>query len=149
MKMADVEAMGLTLEQYNQFFDEPIEDLPQETVAQEAAVEVPEFANEATIDVDTEAQMDAATVAETEVAEEPAETVAEAIVPTVTTATSVAGMEFKNMKAAAEYLATTLNLKVTNTLDCLYKCLKAKNHKTHKYAVERREDNTVVLTPLA
>jgi hypothetical protein len=52
------------------------------------------------------------------------------------------------MRFAGKYLAEELNLKFTNTLDCLYKCLKAKNHKTHGYAVERLDDNRVFLTPI-
>lgn len=155
MKMADVIAMGLTVEQYQQYFDDPIEDLPQDTVAQEAAVETPEFASEATVDVDTEAQMDAAQVAEESVTEEPAvETTTEAepevesVEPVVEAVAAGVALEFKNMRAAGQYLSETLSLKFTNTLDCLYKCLKAKNHKTHGYAVERLDDNRVFLTPI-
>ena len=136
MKMADVIAMGLTVEQYNEFFDDPIEDLVQETSVEESTIESPEFAEETPV-------VEAMT-------EEPEAEAATEIVPAVVdTAVAAGALEFKNMKAAAVYLSEKLNLKVTNTLDCLYKCLKAKNHKTHKYAVERREDDTVVLTPLA
>lgn len=87
---------------------------------------------------------------ETSVVEE-VEVVAEAEEPSIVE-TSVepteASLSFDNIKAAATFLAGELNLKVTNTLDCLYKCLKS-SHKTHNYSVERLNDKSVVLTPIA
>lgn len=134
MKKAELDALGLTKEQYEAYFGElpEIEDDVVETVE---TVETPAFAEETPVEE---------TPSEVAIEETP-----DVVPATVEPATAAAGIEFKNMKAAADFLAEKLNLKVTNTLDCLYKCLKAKNHKTHKYAVERREDNTVVLTPLA
>lgn len=143
MKLEEVKAMGLTVEQYKQYFDEPIEDLVEETqpVAEEAIVE--EAAEPEVETVAEEAVVEEAPVEETveEVAEEPVEV--------VSTIAAGASLEFENMRAAGKFLSETLSLKFTNTLDCLYKCLKAKNHKTHGYAVERLEDNRVFLTPIS
>ena len=143
MKLEEVKAMGLTVEQYKQYFDEPIEDLVEETqpVAEEAIVE--EAAEPEVETVAEEAVVEEAPVEETveEVAEEPVEV--------ASTIAAGASLEFENMRAAGKFLSETLSLKFTNTLDCLYKCLKAKNHKTHGYAVERLEDNRVFLTPIS
>ena len=143
MKLEEVKAMGLTVEQYKQYFDEPIEDLVEETqpVAEEAIVE--ETAEPEVETVAEEAVVEEAPVEETveEVAEEPVEV--------ASTIAAGASLEFENMRAAGKFLSETLSLKFTNTLDCLYKCLKAKNHKTHGYAVERLEDNRVFLTPIS
>ena len=129
--------------QYKQYFDEPIEDLVEETqpVAEEAIVE-----EAAEPEVETVAEE--AVVEETPV-EETVEEVSEEPVEVASTIAAGASLEFENMRAAGKFLSETLSLKFTNTLDCLYKCLKAKNHKTHGYAVERLEDNRVFLTPIS
>lgn len=142
MNLSEALACGITKEMYEQYCDEPLVD--DVTVAEEAVVE-DQVAEEA---VEEQAAEEA--VVEEPVAEEVVEeTTEEAIVPAaVETAAASAALEFKNMRFAGKYLAEELNLKFTNTLDCLYKCLKAKNHKTHGYAVERLDDNRVILTKL-
>ncbi len=142
MKMADVEAMGLTAEQYHQYFDDPIEDEVVETPVVETATEeaVAEETVEPAVETVTEEPVvETATESESEV---------ESVEPVVEAVAAGVALEFKNMRAAGQYLSETLSLKFTNTLDCLYKCLKAKNHKTHGYAVERLDDNRVFLTPI-
>ncbi|MBO6101412.1 MAG: hypothetical protein J6P07_08815, partial [Spirochaetaceae bacterium] len=79
------------------------------------------------------------------------ETVA-AIVPTEAKAEVVAtgaAMSFANIKAAAEFLAEQKGLKVSNTLDGLYKTKRRGTNKTHGYAVQYNDDKSVVLTPIA
>ena len=137
MNLSEALACGITKEMYEQYCDEPLVD--DVTVEEEAAVEEP--VAEETVEETVEDQ------AAEEVVEETTEE--EPIVPAaVETAAASAALEFKNMRFAGKYLAEELNLKFTNTLDCLYKCLKAKNHKTHGYAVERLDDNRVILTKL-
>jgi hypothetical protein len=137
MNLSEALACGITKEMYEQYCDEPLVD--DVTVEEEAVVEEP--VAEETVEQTVEEQ------AAEEVVEETTEE--ESIVPAaVETAAASAALEFKNMRFAGKYLAEELNLKFTNTLDCLYKCLKAKNHKTHGYAVERLDDNRVFLTPI-
>lgn len=137
MNLSEALACGITKEMYEQYCDEPLVD--DVTVEEEAVVEEP--VAEETVEEVVEEQ------AAEEVVEETTEE--ESIVPAaVETAAASAALEFKNMRFAGKYLAEELNLKFTNTLDCLYKCLKAKNHKTHGYAVERLDDNRVILTKL-
>jgi hypothetical protein len=137
MNLSEALACGITKEMYEQYCDEPLVD--DVTVEEEAVVEEP--VAEETVEETVEEQ------AAEEVVEETTEE--ESIVPAaVETAAASAALEFKNMRFAGKYLAEELNLKFTNTLDCLYKCLKAKNHKTHGYAVERLDDNRVFLTPI-
>ena len=137
MNLSEALACGITKEMYEQYCDEPLVD--DVTVEEEAVVEEP--VAEETVEETVEDQ------AAEEVVEETTEE--EPIVPdAVETAAASAALEFKNMRFAGKYLAEELNLKFTNTLDCLYKCLKAKNHKTHGYAVERLDDNRVILTKL-
>ena len=141
MNLSEALACGITKEMYEQYCDEPLVD--DVTVEEEAVVEEP--VAEETVEEAVEEQ------ATEEVVEETTEetTEEESIVPAaVETAAASAALEFKNMRFAGKYLAEELNLKFTNTLDCLYKCLKAKNHKTHGYAVERLDDNRVILTKL-
>lgn len=138
MTKAEFESLGLTTEQYKEMFDEEpiIEDEAQATEAvaetsAEATVEAPEMVQEET----TKAE----------------ETVA-AIVPTEAKAEVVAtgaAMSFANIKAAAEFLAEQKGLKVSNTLDGLYKTKRRGTNKTHGYAVQYNDDKSVVLTPIA
>ena len=137
MNLSEALACGITKEMYEQYCDEPLVD--DVTVEEEAVVEEP--VAEETVEETVEEQATEEAVEET--------TEEESIVPAaVETAAASAALEFKNMRFAGKYLAEELNLKFTNTLDCLYKCLKAKNHKTHGYAVERLDDNRVILTKL-
>lgn len=138
MTKAEFESLGLTTEQYKGMFDEEpiIEDEVQPT---EAAVETPA---ETTVE-DSEMVQEDATKAE--------ETVA-AIVPTevkVEVVATSAAMSFANIKAAAEFLAEQKGLKVSNTLDGLYKTKRRGTNKTHGYAVQYNDDKSVVLTPIA
>ena len=138
MTKAEFESLGLTTEQYKEMFDEEpiIEDEAQatEAVAEtsvEATVEAPEMVQEET----TKAE---ATVAAIGPAEAKAEVVA-----------TGAAMSFANIKAAAEFLAEQKGLKVSNTLDGLYKTKRRGTNKTHGYAVQYNDDKSVVLTPIA
>lgn len=54
-------------------------------------------------------------------------------------------LQFKSVKEAAQFLADKLDLKITNTVDCLYKCLKKENSETHNYKVTRNEDKSIIL----
>lgn len=134
MTKSEFESLGLTTEQYKEMFDEEpiIEDEAQAIeVAAEATVEAPEMVQEE------------ATKAEEAVA---------AIVPTEAKAEVVAtgaAMSFANIKAAAEFLAEQKGLKVSNTLDGLYKTKRRGTNKTHGYAVQYNDDKSVVLTPIA
>ena len=138
MTKAEFESLGLTTEQYKEMFDEEpiIEDEAQATEAVtetsvEATVEAPEMVQEET----TKAE---ATVAAIVPAEAKAEVVA-----------TGAAMSFANIKAAAEFLAEQKGLKVSNTLDGLYKTKRRGTNKTHGYAVQYNDDKSVVLTPIA
>lgn len=138
MTKSEFASLGLTTEQYKEMFDEEpiIEDDVQETtdpVKAETTVEAPEVVQE-------------------EPAKSEAEATVEAIVPAEVKAEVVAtgaAMSFANIKAAAEYLAEKMGLKVSNTLDGLYKTKRRGTNKTHGYAVQYNDDKSVVLTPIA
>lgn len=138
MTKAEFESLGLTTEQYKGMFDEEpiIEDEAQttETVVEtpaEAAVEAPEMTQE-----------DASKAEETVAAIVPTEVKVEVVA-------TGAAMSFANIKAAAEFLAEQKGLKVSNTLDGLYKTKRRGTNKTHGYAVQYNDDKSVVLTPIA
>lgn len=135
MTRAEFNELGITEEQYKDMFGEEAVFDDEATAAEAATdstVEVPEM-------VETPA----------EVAE--AQTTIEAIVPaeakTEVIATGAA-MSFANIKAAAEYLANELSLKVSNTLDGLYKTKRRGSNKNHGYIVTFNEDKTVALAKI-
>ena len=66
-------------------------------------------------------------------------------VESVEPASSNEVLKFKSVKEAAIFLSEKLNLKLTNTTDCLYKCLKKENKVTHNYKVTRNEDKSILL----
>lgn len=138
MTKAEFESLGLTTEQYKEMFDEEpiIEDEVQFT---EAAAETPA---EATVEAPEMAQEDVTKAEETVAAIVPAEAKAEVVA-------TGAAMSFANIKAAAEFLAEQKGLKVSNTLDGLYKTKRRGTNKTHGYAVQYNDDKSVVLTPIA
>lgn len=141
MTKSEFESLGLTTEQYKEMFDEEpiIEDDVQETT-------------ESTEPAKTETTVEASEVVQEEPAKAEAEATVEAIVPAEAKAEVVAtgaAMSFANIKAAAEYLAEKMGLKVSNTLDGLYKTKRRGTNKTHGYAVQYNDDKSVVLTPVA
>lgn len=138
MTKAEFESLGLTTEQYKEMFDEEpiIEDEVQST---EAAVETPA---ETTVEAPEMAQEDVTKAEETVATIVPAEAKAEVVA-------TGAAMSFANIKAAAEFLAEQKGLKVSNTLDGLYKTKRRGTNKTHGYAVQYNDDKSVVLTPIA
>ena len=138
MTKAEFESLGLTTEQYKEMFDEEpiIEDEVQST---EAAVETPV---ETTVEASEMAQEDVTKAEETVATIVPAEAKAEVVA-------TGAAMSFANIKAAAEFLAEQKGLKVSNTLDGLYKTKRRGTNKTHGYAVQYNDDKSVVLTPIA
>lgn len=142
MKKAEFESLGLTTEQYKEMFDEePI--IEDEAQATEAAVETPaEAVAETTVEAPEMVQEDAPKAEETVAAIVPAEAKAEVVA-------TGAAMSFANIKAAAEFLAEQKGLKVSNTLDGLYKTKRRGTNKTHGYAVQYNDDKSVVLTPIA
>jgi len=136
MTKSEFESLGLTTEQYKEMFDEEpiIEDDVQvstEPAKAETTVEAPEVIQE-----------ESAKAEETVEAIVPAETKAEVVA-------TGAAMSFANIKAAAEYIAEKMGLKVSNTLDGLYKTKRRGTNKTHGYAVQYNDDKSVVLTPVA
>lgn len=138
MTKSEFASLGLTTEQYKEMFDEEpiIEDDVQETtdpVKAEATVETPEVVQEDPAKAEAEATVEAIV---------PAEAKAEVVA-------TGAAMSFANIKAAAEYLAEKMGLKVSNTLDGLYKTKRRGTNKTHGYAVQYNDDKSVVLTPIA
>lgn len=138
MTKAEFESLGLTTEQYKEMFDEePI--IEDEAQATEAAVETPA---EATVEAQEMVQEEATKAEETVAAIVPAEAKAEVVA-------TGAAMSFANIKAAAEFLAEQKGLKVSNTLDGLYKTKRRGTNKTHGYAVQYNDDKSVVLTPIA
>lgn len=138
MTKAEFESLGLTTEQYKEMFDEePI--IEDEAQATEAAVETPA---EATVEAPEMVQEEATKAEETVAAIVPAEAKAEVVA-------TGAAMSFANIKAAAEFLAEQKGLKVSNTLDGLYKTKRRGTNKTHGYAVQYNDDKSVVLTPIA
>jgi hypothetical protein len=141
MTKSEFESLGLTTEQYKEMFDEEpiIEDDVQETT-------------ESTEPAKAETTVEAPEVVQEEPAKAEAEATVEAIVPAEAKAEVVAtgaAMSFANIKAAAEYLAEKMGLKVSNTLDGLYKTKRRGTNKTHGYAVQYNDDKSVVLTPIA
>lgn len=138
MTKAEFESLGLTTEQYKEMFDEePI--IEDEAQATEAVVETPA---EATVEAPEMVQEEATKAEETVAAIVPAEAKAEVVA-------TGAAMSFANIKAAAEFLAEQKGLKVSNTLDGLYKTKRRGTNKTHGYAVQYNDDKSVVLTPIA
>ena len=138
MTKSEFESLGLTTEQYKEMFDEEpiIEDDVQEATEPakaETTVEAPEVVQEEPAKAETEATVEAIV---------PAEAKAEVVATGAT-------MSFANIKAAAEYLAEKMGLKVSNTLDGLYKTKRRGTNKTHGYAVQYNDDKSVVLTPVA
>ena len=71
------------------------------------------------------------------------------VAPVTETVTSSDSMSFKNIKAAAEYIASNCGLKVSNALDGLYKIKRRGANKTHGYTVQFCNDKSVVLTQAA
>ena len=141
MTKSEFESLGLTTEQYKEMFDEEpiIEDDVQETT-------------ESTEPAKAETTVETPEVVQEEPAKAEAEATVEAIVPAEAKAEVVAtgaAMSFANIKAAAEYLAEKMGLKVSNTLDGLYKTKRRGTNKTHGYAVQYNDDKSVVLTPIA
>ena len=138
MTKAEFESLGLTTEQYKEMFDEePI--IEDEAQATEAAVETPA---EATVEAPEMVQEESTKAEETVAAIVPAEAKVEVVA-------TGAAMSFANIKAAAEFLAEQKGLKVSNTLDGLYKTKRRGTNKTHGYAVQYNDDKSVVLTPIA
>lgn len=137
MTKAEFESLGLTTEQYKEMFDEEpiIEDEAQST---EAVVEAPA---ETAVEAPEMVQEEATKAEETVAAIVPAEAKAEVVA-------TGAAMSFANIKAAAEFLAEQKGLKVSNTLDGLYKTKRRGTNKTHGYAVQYNDDKSVVLTPI-
>ena len=68
------------------------------------------------------------------------------VTPVTETVISSNSMSFKNIKAAAEYIASNCGLKVSNALDGLYKIKRRGANKTHGYTVQFCNDKSVVLT---
>jgi hypothetical protein len=155
MTRAEFNELGITEEQYEEMFgekavfdDEAAAETATEAVA-ESTIEVPEIAETAT----ETAEETSTTEVAAETAEEPtAEATVAAIVPAEAKAEVIAtgaAMGFANIKAAAEYLANELNLKVSNTLDGLYKTKRRGSNKNHGYIVTFNEDKTVQLAKIA
>ena len=146
MTRAEFNELGVTEEQYEEMFGEKAVFDDEVAPAAEATVKVPEM-------VETPAEepaVEATAEAEAPKAEEAQATV-DAIVPAEAKAEVIktgAAMSFANIKAAAEYLAKELNLKLTNTLDGLYKTKRRGTSKNHGYIVTFNEDKTVALAKI-
>ena len=146
MTRAEFNELGVTEEQYEEMFGEKAVFDDEAAPAAEATVEAPEM-------VETPAEepaVEAAAETEAPKAEEAQATV-DAIVPAEAKAEVIktgAAMSFANIKAAAEYLAKELNLKLTNTLDGLYKTKRRGTSKNHGYIVTFNEDKTVALAKI-
>ena len=141
MTTKELDELGLTLDQYAAYFDDEVELEDEAELDDDMSLDI-----DSDFEEDTEDEVEAS-----EEVEEPEEE-SEPVTPEPEEEEDEEdepedALNFKNLKAAAIYLADTLNLKVTNTLDCLYKCLKASS-KTHGYFVVRHEDSTVTLTLL-
>lgn len=127
MTRAEFNELGITEEQYKDMFGEKVVFDDEEAVPEmvETSVEAPKKAEaQATIDAIVPAE------AKTEVIK------------------TGAAMGFANIKAAAEYLSNELNLKLTNTLDGLYKTKRRGSNKNHGYIVTFNEDKTVALAKI-
>lgn len=150
MTRAEFNELGITEEQYEDMFGEKavFDDEATAETAAEATIEVPEIAETATETTEEASTTEAAT----ETAEETtAEATVAAIVPAEAKAEVIktgAAMGFANIKDAAEYLANELNLKVSNTLDGLYKTKRRGSNKNHGYIVTFGEDKTVQLAKI-
>jgi len=144
MTRAEFNELGVTEEQYEEMFGEKAVFDDEVAPATESTVEVPEM-------VETPAEEPAVeATAEAPKAEEAQATV-DAIVPAEAKAEVIktgAELSFANIKAAAEYLAKELNLKLTNTLDGLYKTKRRGTSKNHGYIVTFNEDKTVALAKI-
>lgn len=139
MTRAEFNELGVTEEQYEEMFGEKAVFDDEVAPAAEYTVEVPEM-------VETPAEA----TAEAPKAEEAQATV-DAIVPAEAKAEVIktgAELSFANIKAAAEYLAKELNLKLTNTLDGLYKTKRRGTSKNHGYIVTFNEDKSVALAKI-
>ena len=155
MTRAEFNELGITEEQYEEMFgekavfdDEATAETTTEAVA-EPTIEVPEIAETAT---ETAEETSTAEVATEATEETTAEATVAAIVPAEAKAEVIAtgaAMGFANIKAAAEYLANELNLKVSNTLDGLYKTKRRGSNKNHGYIVTFNDDKTVQLAKIA
>lgn len=139
MTRAEFNELGITEEQYKGMFGEEVvfddEATVAEVAAAESTVEVPEIAE---------------TPVEVSKAEEAQATI-DAIVPAEAKTEVIktgAAMSFANIKAAAEYLSNELSLKLTNTLDGLYKTKRRGSNKNHGYIVTFNEDKTVQLAKI-
>jgi hypothetical protein len=145
MTRAEFNELGVTEEQYEEMFGEKAVFDDEAAPAAEATVEAPEM-------VETPAEEPAVEAAETEAPKaEEAQATVDAIVPAEAKAEVIktgTAMSFANIKAAAEYLAKELNLKLTNTLDGLYKTKRRGTSKNHGYIVTFNEDKTVALAKI-
>lgn len=155
MTRAEFNELGITEEQYKDMFGEEAvfdDEVTAETTAEavaESTIEVPEIAETAT---ETAEETSTTEVATKTAEETTAEATVAAIVPAEAKAEVIAtgaAMSFANIKAAAEYLANELSLKVSNTLDGLYKTKRRGSNKNHGYIVTFNEDKTVRLAKIA
>lgn len=154
MKRAEFNELGITEAQYEEMFGEKavFDDEATAAVAEtkaEETIEVPEIV-ETTAEVAEEASTTEVAAETTEEAK--AEDTVAAIVPAEAKAEVIAtsaAMSFENIKKAAEFLATELNLKVSNTLDGLYKTKRRGSNKNHGYIVTFADDKTVQLAKIA
>ena len=55
---------------------------------------------------------------------------------------------FDSVTLAAQYLTDLLDLKITNSKDCIYRALRG-NGKTHTVNISKNEDNKIILEPIA
>ena len=124
MTRAEFNELGITEEQYKDMFGEKAVFDDEEAVPKMAKTPVEASEAQATIEAIV-----------------PAEAKAEVI-------KTGAAMSFANIKAAAEYLSNELNLKLTNTLDGLYKTKRRGSNKNHGYIVTFNEDKTVALAKI-
>ena len=54
---------------------------------------------------------------------------------------------FDSVTLAAQYLTDLLNLKITNSKDCIYRALRGTG-KTHNFNVFKNKENKIVLEPI-
>lgn len=155
MTRAEFNELGITEAQYEEMFgekavfDDEATAAPVAETKAEETIEVPEIV-ETTTEVAEEASTTEVAAETTEEAK--AEDTVAAIVPAEAKAEVVAtgaAMSFENIKKAAEFLATELNLKVSNTLDGLYKTKRRGSNKNHGYIVTFADDKTVQLAKIA
>lgn len=142
MTRAEFNELGVTEEQYEEMFGEKAVFDDEVAPAAEATVEVPEMVETPAVEATAEAEAPKV---------EEAQATVDAIVPAEAKAEVIktgAAMSFANIKAAAEYLANELNLKLTNTLDGLYKTKRRGTSKNHGYIVTFNEDKSVALAKI-